>query len=253
MINKIKKPKLSIVTIVYNAEQYIEQTIKSIINQTYKNIEYIIIDGASTDKTLDIIKKYEDSISIYISEKDNGIYDAMNKGINLATGDFIWFMNAGDEIYDKYTVENMFEDFDNEDAFYGKTQLILENGDYASITKTPDKLTWKNFMHGMVVSHQSIILSTKSISKYNIQYKVVSDHDWIISALKNCKKIKNTDQIVSKYLLGGFSNQNFIKGWKERLIIINEHYGRLIYIFNLLLFGKAIIKNFIKKNILGRK
>jgi len=251
MVNQIK-PKISIVTVVYNGEKYLEQTLKSVISQTYDNIEYIIIDGQSQDNTLNIIKQYEEYISIWKSEKDYGIYDAMNKGIDLATGDFIWFINAGDEIYDITTVENVFKDYNNEDVFYGPTQLIEEDGSIKLVTKVPKNLTYKNFQHGMAVSHQSIILKTKLIQHYNLEYTVVADHDWIISALKKTTNIKHTNCIFSKYLLGGFSNKNFYKGWREKLEIMKVQYGMITYSMNIFYFVKAIMKKNIKRYILGR-
>ncbi len=208
-MSNINQPKISIITIVYNGEKYIEQTIKSIISQTYENIEYIVVDGKSTDNTLNIIKRYENKISLWKSEKDDGIYDAMNKGIDLATGDFIWFMNAGDEIYNNIIVEKIFENYNNEDVMYGQMQLVNEDGSNASISEVPRTLSYKNFMHGMVVSHQAIIIKKKLVNYYNLDYKVVSDHDWIINALKKSNNIKNTNLLISKYLLGGFSNKNF--------------------------------------------
>ena len=102
------KPLVSIVTVVFNGEKYLEQTIQSVINQTYDNVEYIIIDGGSTDGTVDIIKNYEDRIDYWISEKDKGIYDAMNKGINLASGEWINFMNAGDIFYDEKVLNTIY-------------------------------------------------------------------------------------------------------------------------------------------------
>src|SRR5688572_4810851 len=96
-------PLLSIITVVYNGEQLLEKTILSILNQTYTNIEYLIIDGRSKDRTVDIIKKYENKISYWVSEPDKGIYDAMNKGMNAAKGDYIWFINAGDVIHAQNT------------------------------------------------------------------------------------------------------------------------------------------------------
>jgi len=254
MVNQIK-PKISIVTVVYNGEKYLEQTLKSVISQTYDNIEYIIIDGQSQDNTLNIIKQYEEYISIWKSEKDYGIYDAMNKGIDLATGEFIWFLNAGDEIYDITTVENVFKDYNNEDVFYGVTQLIKENGPIklaTKVTQVPKVLTDKSFIHGMAVSHQSIIIKTKLIQKYNLDYTIVSDHDWIISALKKATYIKNTNSILSKYLLGGFSTQNSYKGWEEKLIIMKNQYGMSAYIINIFYFIQALLKKNIKKYILRR-
>ena len=103
----MEKLKMSIVTVVFNGENYLERTIKSIVNQTYKNVEYIIIDGNSKDGTLAIIDKYKENISYWISEPDKGIYDAMNKSLDLITGDFVWFINAGDEIHDNKTIENL--------------------------------------------------------------------------------------------------------------------------------------------------
>jgi glycosyltransferase involved in cell wall biosynthesis len=118
-----KKPLITIITVVYNGEKHLEQTIKSVINQNYKNIEYIIIDGVSTDGTLDIIKKYEEYIDYWVSEPDEGIYDAMNKGIGLANGEFINFMNADDWFVDtKFKTVNNYIKF--LEYFYGKDWKI---------------------------------------------------------------------------------------------------------------------------------
>src|SRR5690606_4665890 len=108
-----EKPALSVITVVYNNVKDIERTILSVINQTYKNIEYIIIDGVSTDGTLDIIHQYSEKISHIVSEPDKGIYDAMNKGLSVATGDYVLFMNSGDEIYAHDTVEKVFTSSDD--------------------------------------------------------------------------------------------------------------------------------------------
>src|SRR5690606_2467889 len=106
-MSDIFHPKLSVITIVYNNVKDIERTILSIITQTYDNIEYIIIDGGSTDGTLDIIKKYQHKVSQWVSEPDKGIYNAMNKGLKMSSGDYILFMNSGDEVYDQRTVEKV--------------------------------------------------------------------------------------------------------------------------------------------------
>src|SRR5438105_14705 len=124
-------PRISIITVVYNNVANIEVTILSILNQTYKNIEYIVIDGGSTDGTLDVIKKYKDKISFWVSEKDNGIYDAMNKGIKVATGEWINFINSGDSYFDNDVLEKIMEaEYFNAtsiDVIYGNTQIITPN------------------------------------------------------------------------------------------------------------------------------
>ena len=119
-------PHISIITISYNAVKDIENTILSVLNQTYPNIEYIIIDGGSTDGTLDIIKKYQDKITYWVSEPDKGIYDAMNKGTLKATGEWLNFMNAGDTFYNEQVLENVFRDnnWENTDVIYGDVIYI---------------------------------------------------------------------------------------------------------------------------------
>ncbi|ROT05017.1 glycosyltransferase, partial [Muribaculaceae bacterium Isolate-104 (HZI)] len=113
--------KISVVTVCYNAADSIEQTMLSVLNQSYPYIEYIVIDGGSTDGTVDIIKKYADRLAYWVSEPDKGIYDAMNKGIAAATGSYINFMNSGDSFYDNRVVEAIFKDgCDSADIIYGK-------------------------------------------------------------------------------------------------------------------------------------
>ena len=122
MINK--QATLSVITVVFNNSADIERTIKSVINQTYPHIEYIIIDGGSTDGTLNIIQKHLARVSKLVSEKDEGIYDAMNKGLKLASGDYVLFMNSGDEIYAADTVEKVFSTEEYSDIYYGETEMF---------------------------------------------------------------------------------------------------------------------------------
>ena len=223
------QPKLSIITIVYNNVRDIERTMLSVLNQTYNNIEYIIIDGASTDGTLDVIKKYESRITKLISEKDEGIYYAMNKGLATATGDYVLFMNSGDEIYTKGTVANVFATADDADIYYGETEMI--NDAVQSLGqrrhKVPTQLTWRSFKYGMSVSHQAIYVKRSLAGRYDEIYQLSSDIDWIINVLKKAKKIVNVNFYIAKYLVGGISKKRHKQSLKERFVVMKKHYGLL--------------------------
>lgn len=243
------KPLISVITVVYNGEKYLEETIQSVINQTYDNVEYIIIDGGSTDGTLDIIKKYEDKIDYWVSERDKGIYDAMNKGIKLFIGDFIVFLNAGDSIYE-YNIFNLI--FKNKinfinDIIYGHAQLINSDNSKGKIVKAPSSISYKDFAKGMIVCHQSLIISRRKILLYNLEYKLVSDHDWIIKILKETSKITFLDLPLCNYLLEGISDNNFYLCWKERLIIIKKNFSFFYYLKNYITFLIRILKKIIKR------
>lgn len=221
-------PKISIITVVYNDADGLETTIKSVANQTYKNIEYIVIDGASKDGTLDILKKNESKISVWKSEPDKGIYDAMNKGLALATGDYVWFMNAGDIIFSDNTLELIFTTCEaNADVYYGETQEISMAGETIGLRrlKTPEQLNWLSFKSGMLVSHQSILIKKTLCKNYDTQYKISADIDWVIFALRKSKIIINTKLILSKFEVGGMSRQNIKTGLQERFKIMVKNYG----------------------------
>jgi glycosyltransferase involved in cell wall biosynthesis len=222
------KPIISIITVVFNRVKELEKTIKSVVSQEYPYIDYVVIDGGSTDGTIEVIKKYSDKISYWVSEKDNGIYDAMNKGLKIAKGDYVWFLNAGDEIYSENTLKNIFENSEDSDVYYGDTEYIDETGkSYGTRTlkKPPKKLDWKKFINGMVVSHQSMIIRKDKTVEYDLQYKHCADIDWAIRTFKNCKKITNTNSILSKFLIGGYSKKNIISSNKERYRILRKHFS----------------------------
>lgn len=158
--NKENLPKITVVTVCFNVKDEIEETILSVINQTYPNIEYIVIDGGSTDGTVDVIKKYADRIDYWVSEPDKGIYDAMNKGIDAASGDYINFMNAGDKFYDNETVKSAINLFSEKaDVIYGD-----------SISKDHDKLTF--FKAGDNLNE----LDLKPIYRHNASFTKLTIH-----------------------------------------------------------------------------
>lgn len=220
-------PTISIITVVYNAANDLDKTIKSIAAQSYKNIEYIIVDGASTDHTTEVIKAHSNSITKWISEKDNGIYDAMNKGIHLATGDYLWFMNAGDEIAEADTLSKVFNLAQNADIYYGDTIMIDENGNKIGNRRLqpPKNLNWKSFKKGMLVSHQSFIVKRSIVDLYNLKYHFSADFEWCLIALKRATQIINTQLTLSLFLDGGVTKQNIKAGLKERFKIMSQYYG----------------------------
>jgi glycosyltransferase involved in cell wall biosynthesis len=227
----VAQPILSVITIVYNNVNDIERTMLSVLGQTYPNIEYILIDGLSKDGTLDVIKRYEKRIAKFISEKDDGIYDAMNKGLELATGDFVIFMNSGDEFYDAETV---FATAPDADIYYGETEMIDSDGQSLGQRRhtAPEQLTWRSFKFGMSVSHQAIYIKQDLLEPYDDQYELSADIDWIIRAAKKAKKIVNVNRYVAKYLVGGMSKTRHSQSLMERFDIMKKHYGLLPTILN---------------------
>ena len=227
-------PKISIITVVYNAKPLIERTIKSIISQSYLNIEYIIIVGGSDDGTLELAEQYQSQISLILSGKDNGIYDAMNKSLKNATGDYVLFLNAGDELYDKDTLAKIFATSPNADVYYGNTVVVNMQGQVLGDRrlKPPAQLTWRSLKYGMCVSHQSFIAKRLLCDFYNLDYKIAADIDWVINVLKQSEKIVNTKMYISKFLVGGTSHKRKKSAWLERFRIMVKHYGFFQTIWN---------------------
>ena len=228
------QPKLSVITIVYNNVRDIERTLLSVLNQTYPNIEYLVIDGASTDGTLEILKKYESRLSKLITEKDQGIYDAMNKGLALATGDYVLCMNSGDELYAPDTVEKVFSTAIDADIYYGETEMYDEKWQSLGRRRhrAPAKFNWKSFRFGMSVSHQAIYIRRSLTEAYDLQYQLSSDIDWVIRAAKKAEKIVGVEAYVAKYLVGGMSKKRHRQSLKERFAIFSKHYGFIPNVLN---------------------
>ena len=228
------KPKLTVITVVYNNARDIERTLLSVSNQTYSNIEYIVIDGASTDGTLDIINNYKDRLSKIISEPDKGIYDAMNKGLALATGDYVLFMNSGDELYSPQTVVEVFAAATDADIYYGETEMINDKGESLGQRrhKAPERFNWRSFKYGMNVSHQAIYIKRSIVEPYDPQYQLSADIDWIIRAAKKAKSIVNVHQYVAKFLVGGTSKAKHRQSLQERFKIMQRYYGSVPTVLN---------------------
>ena len=227
----MKTPVFSIITVTYNASRWIERTLQSIISQSHSGIELIIIDGNSTDGTQDIIRKYESKIAYWISEPDNGLYDAMNKGLAKATGDYVWFINAGDEIYSRNTVEQIVSKLGGTlpAIIYGETEITDPGGHSLGMRRlhAPKKLTWKSFRMGMLVCHQSFIVRREKAPLYNTDYRYSSDIDWCIRCMREADSIFNAHLILSKFLEAGMSSENRKASLKERYDIMCKYYGKL--------------------------
>ena len=211
-------PKITVVTVTYNAEKCLEETILSVINQTYPNIEYIVIDGGSKDGTVDIIKKYAEHIDYWVSEPDKGIYDAMNKGIDKATGEWINFMNAGDSFVSEKALEKVFnQDYSEYDFIYGDrvnkdvVGLYIEKANPFWLQKNA-YCPWKGGCH------QSTFVKTNTarLHKYSLKYKYAGDYEMMYNIYKANGKFKYVNIPIALYnLLEGFSIEGVKAGAME--------------------------------------
>ena len=237
--NQIKFPVFSIVTVTCNAAKVLESTITSVINQTYPEIEYIIIDGASNDGAVNIIRQYEAGISYWVSEQDEGLYDAMNKGLKAASGEYVWFLNAGDVLkHNEVVMELSVIAMKNKlpDILYGETDLMDREGMVFAERrlKAPEKLTWKSFRMGMLVCHQAFIVKRSIAPEYDMQYRFSADFDWCIRCMIEAEKageltplsyICNSHLRLVNYLSEGMTTANRKASLKERYVIMCKYYG----------------------------
>lgn len=243
--------KISVITITFNAENVIIRTLDSVLKQTFSNVEHIIIDGASKDKTLLVEREYEfrscstnngHDIKI-VSEPDKGLYDAMNKGIDKATGHYLVFLNAGDVFPSSSTLEtiaNMVgEGEELPGVLYGNTDIVDDNGTFLRHRRLspPAHLNWRSFMFGMLVCHQAFYARTDIAKRncYDLNYKLSADIDWCIRIMKDAKRnnlsLRYINAVVVNYLDGGMSIQNHKESLKERYHIMCKHYGFITTIF----------------------
>ncbi len=222
-------PKISIITISFNAESFVERTIKSVITQSYPNIEYIVIDGASKDGTVNIIKQYEEHINYWISEPDKSHFDAMNKGLKKATGDYVLFMNAGDRIHKKNSLQEAMQGANDADLIYSNSEYIDEEGNrrpWHKKTPLPSEISAKSFLNGMAVCHHCMIVKRAITPFYKLEpWKVSNDIEWAIRVMKNVKTVHYWDDTFCLYLEGGISAKNRFKSVKERFSICAFHFG----------------------------
>jgi glycosyltransferase involved in cell wall biosynthesis len=240
----------SIITIVYNGASLIEGTMQSVLNQTFTDFEYIIVDGASSDETMAIVEKLKTDTPLSIcsiSERDKGLYDAMNKGLKMAKGDFILFLNCGDRLLNDTVLEKVAGYIQSDtDVLYGETMLVDDARTHIgtrsdrTVQKLPNQLDWYAMRMGMVVCHQSFFAS-KSVTVPYLEGNLAADIDWVIQCLKKSRGVVNTQLIVSEYLMGGVSKKKHWQSLWDRYEVLKAHFGFLPNIFNhLLIVFRAI-------------
>ena len=238
------RPTVSIITITYNAGRFLERTIQSVLAYSTPELEYIIIDGGSTDGTLDIIRHYELSITRWISEPDGGLYDAMNKGLHQAKGKYVWFMNAGDELHDAQTLARLLERINttSADVYYSDTLFVSDNGSRQSgpavglrsqVTPhtLPHTLTWRDMALGMKVCHQAFVVR-RAIAPDYLTINLSADLDWEIRCLKAAQRIEYVPFVLCRYLLGGLSVQQHRRSLTDRFWVLANHFGLIQTILN---------------------
>ncbi len=239
--------RLSIITCTYNASATLARTLQSIAKQDYKEVEHIIIDGESTDNTLQMVEEYRQVNAtlatghkvIILSEKDNGLYEAMNKGIRMATGDYIVFINAGDTLPEEDTLSKVVakanEGKDLPGVLFGDTDIVDNEGHFVRHRRLHPKedLSWKDFRQGMIVCHQAFYAHS-SIAKttlYDPKYRFSADIDWCIRIMKKAEEegrsLVNVHQVVVNYLAEGMTTSHYKTSLWERFRIMCHHYGVL--------------------------
>lgn len=212
--------KLSIITINYNNREGLRKTIESVVNQTCQDFEYIVIDGGSTDGSAEVIKEYSDKIDYWVSEKDNGIYDAMNKGIDKAKGEYCQFLNSGDDLYDNYVIEQIHPNLNESEIVVGK--IFLSN--IASPSEDIPSVSMLR-LFSKSLPHSSAFISTPLLKKYHYDptLRIVSDWKFFIQSLIfDNASYKFVNIIVSKFDTDGISSQNTALVMKEREQVIKE-------------------------------
>lgn len=241
------KPLISVITVVFNGEKYLEETILSVLNQTYDNVEYIIIDGGSTDGTLDIIKKYDHAIDYWVSERDKGIYDAMNKGVVSSCGDWISFLGSGDSYYKdalcKY-VEYINRNNHNKLDYISSIVELKKSGKVVRVIG--EVWDWDNFRNYMNVAHVGSLHSKelfKKIGLFDVQFKIAGDYEFLLRK-KNQLKAGYFPHKTAVMDTSGVSTTNY-DVFFETFTVKKKHTGKnKIQLFYETIWG--IIKRFFR-------
>ncbi len=224
------RPLFTVITVTYNAQHTIQRTLESVAQQTCHLYEHLIIDGKSSDETLPILRRFDNKRITLISEPDAGIYDAMNKGIANAQGDYLIFLNAGDKFHCEHTLQRIADSIMKHDypgIVYGQTDLVDDNERYLGPRHltAPETLTIESFKQGMVVCHQAFIVLRRIVCFYNLKYKYSADYEWCIIALQHSRRNVYMPETLVDYLSEGVTTQNHWASLRERFSIMSTYYG----------------------------
>lgn len=220
--------KLSIITINYNNKEGLRHTIESVIVQTYRAFQWIIIDGDSTDGSKELLKQYEEHFSYCCSEPDKGIYNAMNKGIERATGEYCFFLNSGDRLHDKHVIKNVIGKMDGTDFVSGNVWCVNDNYEFIKIYKTPEQLS-KYYMLELTLGHQCTFIRTYMLKNhpYDESLSIVADwEEMFYEFFFNERSYKHIDEIISDYPVGGVADQNLSLLAIERKTVRDKYLSR---------------------------
>lgn len=228
-------PLISIITITFNAAAELRPTLESVWTQTHRDFEHIIVDGASSDNTLAIAREYPE-IRI-LSERDRGLYDAMNKGIRLSRGKYLLFLNAGDAFHARDTLAAYAERARRgDDIIYGDT-VIVDSDRHILCRRhltAPTTLTFESFSKGMLICHQAFMVRREIAPEYDLQYRFSADYDWTVKCIRNAdpRRCTNLGRIAIDYLSNGMTDNNKLKSLRERYRIMCDHYGTARTVLN---------------------
>jgi len=235
--------RITIITVTYQAAAVLQRTLDSVSRQTCQDIEHLIIDGASKDDTVKMAKAYQEKVPypvIIQSEPDHGLYDAMNKGLHKATGDYLVFLNAGDTLHADDTLSTLNSQLSTLNSqlspavIYGDTAIVDSEGKFLHLRRLrpPKQLTWRSFKQGMLVCHQAFYVRTDIAQQedYDLQYRHSADVDWCIRVMKRAEEMRlplvNANTILADFMEGGNTTQNHRASLKERYQVMCHHYGK---------------------------
>lgn len=268
---------ISVITVTYNPGELLEPTMRSVAEQVGVQIDYVVVDGASKDGTVERLRSFGKRIEEieadggqdernqltyrWVSEPDRGLYDAMNKGLAMATGDYVLFLNAGDTLAHPRVLADLWSERKGAAVYYGQAMVVESmGGRELGLRKPlpPQDLNWRSLRFGMVVSHQAFVIKRERALPYDLQYRICADIDWMIRCLRalgpgalgpevvssKALGVHFADRVLVHFLDGGLSSQRRKAAWKERFLIMSRHYGPLD---NLLNHGWIVIRYVLRR------